>query len=337
MSEVYSSPEAIQHLAWSLAQYQARASEGINAANRAEARVSETVARALRVRTGEVGRAREAFEAAERSRREAEHLALKWQTAAAASKWETGIDPGPCPIAIPDTSLERAAMERAQERLEAARNASQRLEAASRDFGRALHRFEQSLGVVSSECRPALAVMAQDLGIYLKAQAAAAAAWSAGVSAASAAAQDSEVTSGPRSGRGEATGEPRFPAPEGFPAGIVMVPLSVIVGEPPANSRADYTPADLAWAHEAFHSVIMPGIAHGQTLEDFQLRDAREGRYGMRSYADTYSGFFGEKNRIQLNPVGDGTFTIDNGRHRIQEARAMGLAAIPARICGSKT
>ena len=116
-----------------------------------------------------------------------------------------------------------------------------------------------------------------------------------------------------------------------------MVPLALIDDSDSRVRGAQdfgkgYSPADLEWAHEAFVNVIVPGLAQGLSLDDFRARDQRENRMGTRSYADTYSGFFGDS-RITLNANGSG-FTVANGYHRLWTARAMGLDAIPAKVIG---
>lgn len=125
--------------------------------------------------------------------------------------------------------------------------------------------------------------------------------------------------------------------PVGFPPGIVMVPLSLIdesesTVHGPSDFRKGVSPADLEWALEKFFSVIVPGVADGATIDDFRVRDQREGRIGTRSYADTYDCFFGG-DKILLEPNG-ATFRVLNGNHRIWVAKNMGLDAAPAEVSG---
>lgn len=153
-------------------------------------------------------------------------------------------------------------------------------------------------------------------------------------------ASDAERTS--LGGQGATDGRSQSPdalhQPPGFPSDIFMVPLSLIDDDDsqvrgPADFGKGYTPADLEWAHEAFVRIIMPGVVSGQTYDDFQARDAREGRIGTRSYADTYSGFFDESEAIRLSAAGQ-RFSVDNGYHRIWVARQMGIDMIPAKVWG---
>lgn len=141
-------------------------------------------------------------------------------------------------------------------------------------------------------------------------------------------------------GRGASSSAPSGPyvsQPAGFPSDVVLVPLSLIDdSDSGVTGSADFgkgfSPADLEWAHEAFIRVIMPGVASGATLDDFRARDQREGRMGTRSYADTYSGFFGDS-KILLDSHGS-SFTVGNGYHRSWVARSMGLDAVPAEVSG---
>jgi hypothetical protein len=129
--------------------------------------------------------------------------------------------------------------------------------------------------------------------------------------------------------------------PSGFPPGFAMVRLSDIDdGGDAVTNRSEfgkgYSPEDLRWAHEAFHDVVLPALALGKGMDYFRERDSREGLMGTRSYADTFAGFLnagrpGRGDEVALSRTGGG-FHVDNGRHRIAVARAMGLSEIPARI-----
>jgi hypothetical protein len=118
----------------------------------------------------------------------------------------------------------------------------------------------------------------------------------------------------------------------GLPAKIQLIALSDIDDSDshvtgPETFGKGYSPADLRWAHEALHEIVMPTLASGGTLEDLRARDAAEGRMGVRSYADTYSGFFGDS-AIRLGP----DLEVTNGYHRIWVAKQMGLSHVPAVI-----
>jgi hypothetical protein len=131
-------------------------------------------------------------------------------------------------------------------------------------------------------------------------------------------------------------GGPGTAATASMPAGWAMVPLSAIDTsdsrvEGDASFGKGYSPADLAWAFEALHEVVLPAMALGHGAGYFQQRDEGEGRLGARSYSDTYSGFFGDSS-IKLERRADGTFAVANGYHRIWVATRLGLHAVPGRV-----
>lgn len=95
-----------------------------------------------------------------------------------------------------------------------------------------------------------------------------------------------------------------------------------------------YSPQDLEWAVNALHDVVLPTVARGGGLDELRSRDLAEGRQGTRSYADTYSGFFGDS-AIVVERRDDGRYTVTNGYHRIWVARRMGTPTLPARIAGA--
>lgn len=121
----------------------------------------------------------------------------------------------------------------------------------------------------------------------------------------------------------------------GYPNGVQMVSLDLI-SHPFATVHGagdfndTYSPENLQWAFDALHEVVLPAIAAGQGADYFAARDQAENRVGIRSYSDTYAGFFGKDEAIRLNRQPDGSYTIGNGQHRIWVARRMGLANVPA-------
>lgn len=126
--------------------------------------------------------------------------------------------------------------------------------------------------------------------------------------------------------------------PPGMPLEFAMIPLSQIDDSDRAITEADfakgYTPDDLAWAHQAFIDMILPGIARGMGRDDFAELDADLGLVGTRSYADTYLGFMGpdQGNVIKLARGGAGKFKLQNGYHRVWVARRLGLTHVPAAL-----
>lgn len=134
---------------------------------------------------------------------------------------------------------------------------------------------------------------------------------------------------------GGASGPAEIP---GAPAGFAMVPLSMIDNSDstvtgPESFEKGYTPEDLAWAHSTLHETVLPAMKAGKGPGYFQDRDADANRFGSRSLADTYGGFFGDS-CIKLEPAdpATGKHKIGNGYHRVWVAQQMGLSHVAARL-----
>lgn len=150
--------------------------------------------------------------------------------------------------------------------------------------------------------------------------------------------------SGP-SGGGSADGAaswrelPGVSVPATFPPGFALIPMSLIVDDSPVTGSQDFDngqdlPA-LRWASEACVNVVLPAMSRGGDAQRyFTERDARENRTGTRSYAATYDGFFTQSTAIKLSPLPDGTFCVNNGRHRIWLLTRAGAQSVPASISG---
>lgn len=223
-----------------------------------------------------------------------------------------------------DRDFQASEVERAKRHLEAMYAVARDIAVLRTQHQHVARRFATALDTLSQQVQRELSRAGEALDTYL------------GQSA------SGPGTSGGAGGdsRAAAAGAPAAPVldqPAGFPAGVVMVPLALIDDSDSGVHGAQdfgkgYSPADLEWAHEAFANVIVPGLARGLGIDDFRALDERENRMGTRSYADTYSGFFGDS-RITLNADG-ASFRVANGYHRIWTARAMGLDAIPAKVVG---
>lgn len=223
-----------------------------------------------------------------------------------------------------DCSWAAAAVDRAKAHLEAMYAVARDIAALRAQHQPVARRFGTALDTLGQQVQRELTRAGDTLDVYL------------GESAGGRGTSASGVGGGLGASSSPSSGPP-VSQPSGFPSDVVMVPLSLIDdSDSGVTGAADfwkgYSPADLEWAHEAFISVVMPGVASGATLDDFRARDQCEGRMGARSYADTYSGFFGDS-KITLDPQGS-TFTVANGYHRIWVARSMGLDAVPAKVSG---
>lgn len=208
-----------------------------------------------------------------------------------------------------------AAVARADERLRNARIARARIDVASAHYQPTARRF--SSFVESSHRQAATYLLDRRAAIEQYAQRSGS--YNAPVSKAG-------TTSSP--------GAPKS-AP-GIPDGFAMVPLDQIDDSDgsvtsPADFGKGYSSEDLRWGYDALERVVMPAIAIGRGMDYFRDRDARESLQGTRSYADTSSGFFGS-DAIKLAVRPDGTYTVENGYHRIWVARQMGRTSVPARI-----
>jgi hypothetical protein len=90
--------------------------------------------------------------------------------------------------------------------------------------------------------------------------------------------------------------------------------------------------ADYRWAVQTWDEVVRPGLARGMTRDDFQARDAERDAPPLRRTADVYDIFLHENQRLLLTRTADGRLTVDNGRHRLQVARDLGIQTLPAQV-----
>jgi hypothetical protein len=207
-------------------------------------------------------------------------------------------------------------VERAAARLATAEGALRAAERACSEFQPRQARFTREAQRLVGEGRQLLGRMAEDLETYL------------------AVAGGGEFLGG-ASGAAAAPSTP--PPTPGLPDGWAMVPLGLIDTSDssvtgPESFGKGYTSDDLAWAFETLHEVVLPALAYGHGADYFQQRDLAEGRYGTRSYSDTYSGFFKDSSAIKLEPRPDGTYSIGNGYHRVWVAQRLGLDTVPGQV-----
>ncbi|HWJ84592.1 MAG TPA: hypothetical protein VNR62_04140 [Cellulomonas sp.] len=218
-----------------------------------------------------------------------------------------------------DTTWAVATVDRAKARLAAMYGVATDVASLRSQYEPAARRFESATEVLAQQVQRELGRAEQTLDAYL----------------------GRSHGGGPSGGGPHTAGTPpvndRVSQPAGFPDGVFMVPLSLVDDadtrvQGPGEFSEYYTPAALEWAHEAFISVIAPGIAAGATIDTFRDLDQAENRMGTRSYAMTYQGFLGT-DAIVLSPAGAG-LEVNNGYHRIWVARRMGLTSVPARVVG---
>lgn len=131
-------------------------------------------------------------------------------------------------------------------------------------------------------------------------------------------------------------------APAGLPAGCTLVPLDLIdQNEVPIAGPQDfekgYSIEDLAYAWDLLDQRVLPALAAGDEPGSFADLDLAAGVMGTRSLADTYSGFLDTRsgNVIKLEQRPDGTYSIVNGRHRIYVAGLTGRTVVPAFVLGT--
>ncbi len=120
-----------------------------------------------------------------------------------------------------------------------------------------------------------------------------------------------------------------------------MVDLSQIADTPEVQGPADfseYSSYDSLRREVQMHEQMRPYIEQGATVDDFNEWDKHNhiGAYSeeghIRGYVDTYHAYYGNDDAMVLSQEADGTYSIDNGRHRIFLARELGLKQIPARV-----
>lgn len=286
-------PEAIRVVATALVRYGESEQAAVAAADSAVRRAAAEVASALSAREHEVQHARavlKACQSVEESR---------------------------------DCSGAAAALARAQQRLDQARQARTLVERAEVQFAARKARHLATVATLVEGGRAQLGRNATNLAAFLTDG-------SRGSGGSGGSVGGGGVAGGPSGSGGGAH------VPPGFPDGFAMVPLALVDdGADAVTDRSEfgkgYSPEDLRWAHEAFQEVVLPALALGKGEDYFRQRDVQEGRMGTRSYADTHAGFLKDGSAVKLDAV-DGRFEVKNGRHRIAVARAMGLSEIPARL-----
>ncbi len=234
-------------------------------------------------------------------------------------------------LQIPEAncSAAAAAVRQAQERLQAAQQASRILNEAGATFAFASSRFGRVTGTLVRDSLTILGVAEGDLATYLN---------QSGISRSSSVGESGGSSGGRPIGAGGTDSSATRPA--GFPEDMELIPIDLIddgehAVQGPEDFGKGYSPEDLRWGFEALNDVVLPAIRRGKGIDYFRERDQVEGLLGTRSYAMTYDGFFVRDQAPVVSRLPNGRYLMDgNGRHRLWVARTSGAPALPARVEG---
>jgi predicted nucleic acid-binding protein len=97
--------------------------------------------------------------------------------------------------------------------------------------------------------------------------------------------------------------------------------------------RDGLTRADYRWALTTWDQVVRPGLERGMSRDDFAVRDQARGARPLRRAADVHDMILGTDS-LRVERRVDGTLNVINGRHRIEIARELGIAHLPAAVLG---
>ena len=124
------------------------------------------------------------------------------------------------------------------------------------------------------------------------------------------------------------------------PSGTSNIPLEQI-NPTDVNAPSDFkSPEQYAgMSREAdMLKQMQPTVEQGGDVETFHNWDKANqiGHYShnkyVRGYADVYHTYYDGNELIALEPKGDGTYDVINGRHRVYACREAGLKTVPAKI-----
>jgi len=101
--------------------------------------------------------------------------------------------------------------------------------------------------------------------------------------------------------------------------------------QPDKFGRAGLTRADYRWLVQTWNDVVGPGVASGQSRDDFAERDALSNAVPKRRTVDVYDVFLGPS-RIAVDRREDGSLRILNGRRRFLIARELGIKSLPGQV-----
>jgi len=102
--------------------------------------------------------------------------------------------------------------------------------------------------------------------------------------------------------------------------------------QPYKFGRDGLTRADYRWLVQTWDDVVGPGVASGQSRDDFEERDALSNAVPTRRTVDVYDLFIKPDNRIEVERREDGSLRVLNGRHRFLIARELGIKSLPGKV-----
>jgi hypothetical protein len=153
---------------------------------------------------------------------------------------------------------------------------------------------------------------------------------------------------GSGSGSGTGGGEAGGPGPDAASAGNSPTNTALVTAlqreglELGAVSDFDYAdnpvleygkapPEDIAYAVQTWNERIAPGIAEGRTREDFEAWDQANGLTGHQRLAGVYDYFLGDDAIWSGGRTAGGGLDVGGGRHRLDQAKALGVKYLPFR------
>ena len=95
--------------------------------------------------------------------------------------------------------------------------------------------------------------------------------------------------------------------------------------------RGGLNRGDYRWAVEAWDTKVKPTLARGAGRDELASRDAASNARPLRRLADVYDTFLGS-DAITVSRMPNGKFDVQNGRHRIEVARELGVNSLPVRV-----
>jgi hypothetical protein len=89
---------------------------------------------------------------------------------------------------------------------------------------------------------------------------------------------------------------------------------------------------DVEWAVSRWNDTLAPGIAAGQTRDDFAAMDAASIAPEYRRLANVWDYFLGDDAIHSGGSTPSGGLDVGGGRHRLQVARDLGIRFLPIRF-----